>query len=123
MWVLRYIGSALMRFIEIAVTLAVFHNLQARDIVLIVAVLGMIYTSIRAVGIGFMTTTVGAFNALAVEIMHIRGLLDDQDLSSSALRDYIRTIKSHVEPIPILLQMGTLAIIWFICLFQIFRVF
>jgi hypothetical protein len=78
MVIIGYAWRVLINIFYIAVILYVFDKLQRRPEIVTVAVLGLIYVTIRTIAIG---QAIGLFNALKIieaDIVQIRELLKDE---------------------------------------------
>jgi len=86
MKVLGYVWRVLVNLFYVAIVLYVFAKLQGRhDTIILVAVLGLIYVTIRSIAIGQGHGLIGMAKSLTVDLMRIRELLRDEFIEDRRL--------------------------------------
>ena len=121
MIVLGWIWRIAVNVVQLWVVLVVFERLQGRFENIVVAVLGLIYLAIRAVGFGNFLLQVSFAKASNHQMLRIRQLLSDPmvDEDAAAMADNSKAIdrammKGWVD-------QAFLALVWVACLFALFH--
>jgi hypothetical protein len=129
--VLGYVWRVVSNLIQLLVVLYIFSKLNERFEVIVIAVLGLIYTALRSMGWGLFMAFTGMERLLDREFLLLRRLLNDQTLQDDDERDLILTedwkavaalktklmeramFKSYIDALFV-------GVIWIICLYQLF---
>src|SRR5262249_19218090 len=90
---LGYVWRVLVNLFYVAIVLYVFDRLQGRhDTSIVVAILGLIYVTIRSIAIGQALGLIGVAKGLHVHLMRIRELLHDEHVEEYKL-DFNEQVK------------------------------
>jgi hypothetical protein len=129
--VLGYVWRVASNLIQLLVVLFIFSKLNVRFEVIVIAVLGLIYTALRTMGFGLFLAFTNLERLLDREFLQLRSLLSDQTLQDDDERDLVLTedwkavsaekaklmdraiYKSYIDALFVM-------VIWIICLYQLF---
>lgn len=116
---LGYIWKISTCLIELALVLLVFSRLQDKQTIIIVSILGLIYTTVRTMAYGEWQSLVGMATALDnhfARLWSILGVQDDSDYKEASQK-IAKSFERQARKMYI--EMTTLAIISLICIFHL----
>src|SRR5690348_7549949 len=111
------IWRTVVQLFYIAIVLTVFGNIRNPDTRVIVAVLGLIYITVRQGVIGLLMYHQDVNVAFGTAIDAIRRKVDDQFYSETSFAD-IRKMLNKAR-VPIYFEWAGLLVIFFICIYQV----
>jgi hypothetical protein len=120
----RYVWTACKGVIEVAIVWLVFSRLQGRVEVIVVSILGLIYLNLRSVAFAQGMIVSRLAMGTAQEFLHIRHLLHDNTVDEDDIKMALENTKKTIERATAkgYISMTFIALIWFICLYELFTV-
>jgi hypothetical protein len=119
---LGYVWRVVFNLIQLLVVLYILDKVKGDFQVIVVAVLGIIYATIRTIGFGLALSFINTGQALEREFKRLRHLLNDQLIEE----DEVELVEQKTQAKRLIaksyIDMVSVSIIWLFCVVSLLRI-